>query len=105
MGDVARAHPALTVGLPTFGWLAAAGRAMDELRLAPAPACPVLCIVGSEERVVDIPAIREGAARMGARLAEVPGASHLLLAEAEPMRGAAWAAIDAFLADVLARAV
>jgi lysophospholipase len=101
MADVARTHPALTIGLPTFGWLAAAARAMDELRLAPPPSCPVLCIVGSEERVVEIPAIRTGAVRMGARLAEIGGARHLLLAEAEPMRAAAWSAIDAFLADVL----
>lgn len=101
MADVARTHPALTIGLPTFGWLAAAGRAMDELRLAPAPDCPVLCVVGTEERVVELPAIRAGAARIGARVAEIPGARHLLLAEAEPMRGAAWAAIDAFLAEVL----
>jgi lysophospholipase len=104
MAGVAREHPALSVGLPTFGWLAAAGRAMDELRLAPPPPCPVLCVVGTEERVVELAAIREGGARIGARLAEVAGARHLLLAEAEPMRGAAWAAIDAFLDDVLSEA-
>jgi lysophospholipase len=101
MADVARTHAALSVGLPTFGWLAAAARAMGELRLAPPPGCPVLCVVGTAERVVDLPAIRTGAARMGARLAEIGGARHLLLAEAEPMRAAAWSAIDAFLADVL----
>ncbi len=55
-----------------------------------------------EERVVDVAAIRRGAARIGARLAEIEGARHLLLAEAEPMRAAAWAAIDDFLAEVLA---
>ncbi len=102
MADVTRTHPALSIGLPTFGWLAAAGRAMDELRLAPPPDCPVLCVVGTEERVVDVPDIRDAAARIGARLAEVPGARHLLLAEAEPMRSAVWAHIDAFLAEVLA---
>jgi lysophospholipase len=105
MAEAARNHPALTIGLPTFGWLAAAGRAMDELRRAPAPDCPVLCVVGTEERVVDVPAIREGADRIGARLAEVAGARHLLLAEAEPMRSAAWATIDAFLAEALAEAL
>jgi alpha-beta hydrolase superfamily lysophospholipase len=77
---------------------------MDELRSAPAPDCPVLCLVGTAERVVDVAAIRRGAARIGARLAEIEGARHLLLAEAEPMRGAAWAAIDAFLEEVLAGA-
>jgi lysophospholipase len=101
MADVARTQPALTVGLPTFGWLAAAARAMDELRLSPPPRCPVLCVVGSAERVVSLPAIRTGAARIGATLAEVEGARHLLLAEAEPMRRQAWSAIDAFLALVL----
>lgn len=104
MAEVARTQPSLTLGLPTFGWLAAAGRAMDELRRAPAPDCPVLCAVGTEERVVDVPAIRQCAARIGARLAEIDGARHLLLAEAEPMRSLAWAAIDAFLAEVLAEA-
>lgn len=102
MADVARTQTRLTIGLPTFGWLAAAARAMDELRLSPPAQCPVLCLVGTEERVVDLPAIRAGAARLGARLAEIEGARHLLLAEAEPMRGEAWAAIDAFLVDVLA---
>jgi lysophospholipase len=102
MAEVARTQPSLTIGLPTFGWLAAATRAMNELNLAPPPGCPVLCVVGTEEHVVDLPAIRSGAARIGARLAEIPGAAHLLLAEAEPMRSAAWTAIDAFLADVLA---
>ena len=101
MAEVARTQPALTIGLPTFGWLAAAARAMDELRLAPPPGCPVLCVVGTEERVVEIPAIRAGAARIGARVAEIERARHLLLAEAEPMRAAAWSAIDGFLADVL----
>ena len=100
-GGLARTHPALTIGLPTFGWLAAAARAMAELRRAPPPGCPALCLVGTEERVVDIQAIRAGAVRIGARLAEIEGARHLLLAEAEPMRSAAWSAIDAFLAEVL----
>jgi lysophospholipase len=101
MADVARTHPRLTIGLPTFGWLAAAARAMDELRLAPPPGCPVLCLVGAEERVVDIPAMRAGAARIGARFAEIEDARHMLLAEAEPMRAAAWSAIDGFLENVL----
>jgi lysophospholipase len=102
MAGMARTHPALTLGLPTFGWLAAAGRAMDELRHAQPPDCPVLFVVGTEERVVDVAAIRRGAARIGARFADIEGARHLLLAEAEPMRAAAWAAIDGFLAEVLA---
>jgi lysophospholipase len=101
MAEIARTQPALTIGLPTFGWLAAAARAMDDLRLSPPPECPVLYLVGTEERVVDMQAIRSGAARTGGRLVEIEGARHLLLAEAEPMRSAAWAAIDAFLADVL----
>ena len=105
MAGVARTHPVLNTGLPTFGWLAAATRAMDELGLSPVPACPVLCVVGTAERVVDLGAIRHGAARIGARLVEIEGAGHLLLAEAEPMRSAAWAAIDAFLAETLAEAL
>ena len=102
MVGVARTHPALNTGLPTFGWLAAATRAMDELRGSPAPDCPVFCVYGTEERVVDVRAMRDGAARIGARVAEIAGAAHLLLAEAEPMRREAWAAIDAFLAEALA---
>ena len=101
MAEVARTQPALTIGLPTFGWLAAAARAMDALRRAPPPDCPMLFLVGTEERVVDIRAIRAGAARSGARLAVIDGARHLLLAEAEPMRSAAWAAIDGFLDETL----
>lgn len=101
LAATARAHPALSIGLPTFGWVAAAIRAMDALRRAGPQGCPCLVLVGSAERVADIGAVTAGAARIGARLVVIEGARHLLLAEAEPMRAAAWAAIDGFLAEVL----
>lgn len=103
MVETARAHPALTIGMPTLGWLSAARRAMGAVRRVRPPECPILCLVGSEERVVDAGDVTAGAARLGARLAVVDGARHILLAEAEPMRAEAWAAIDDFLDGALPR--
>jgi alpha-beta hydrolase superfamily lysophospholipase len=65
-------------------------------------AAPALCLIGTEERVVDVRAVREGAARLGAEIAEIEGGRHELLIERAPVRAAAWAEIDRFLAGVAA---
>lgn len=92
-------EPRYGLGMPTFGWMAAARRETDWL-VDPARGqmpCPSLCVLGAEERVVDAEAVREAAPRMGIELAEIAGARHEPFMEAEPMRAATWAAIDGFL--------
>ncbi len=96
--EALRRDPALRLAMPTLGWLEAAAREMVRLARHEPPGCPGLCLVGSEEAVVDPAAVRAGAVRHGMELAEIAGARHELLVAAEPGRSAVWAAIDRFLA-------
>lgn len=99
MVETAQKHPDLSLGMPTLGWFAASAREMARLkRLPPAP-CPTLCLLGSDEAVVDARAVRSGARKMGAAFRELPGGRHELLIEAHPIRAQAWTEIDAFLAQ------
>jgi lysophospholipase len=97
MAAAIRQAPELQLAMPTLGWMDAAYREMDWLAGQGPPGCPTLWLVGSEERVVEPAAVHRAAARTGGQLAEIAGARHELLAEAEPMRGRAWEAIDRFL--------
>ena len=45
-GAQAEARPDLTLGAPTFGWLASAFRELEALRSAPAPELPALLLLG-----------------------------------------------------------
>jgi lysophospholipase len=99
MAGALRAEPRLAVAMPSLAWFAAAEARMAALRRMGPLEAPALCLLGTEEAVVDAGAVRAGAARLGARLVEIAGARHEPLVEAEPMRGRAWGAIDAFLAD------
>lgn len=98
LGECLRADPDLALAMPTIGWFGAAFGEMKRLStLGPAP-CPTLILLGEHERVVDPAAVRTGAARLGADLAEIPGAQHELLIERGDMRALAWTEIDGFLA-------
>ena len=93
-----RADPALQLGMPTFGWFEEALGEIAWIRHNARPlGCPGLCLLGTDEAVVDRAAIREGSPRLGIRLTEIEGARHELLIAAEPMRSQTWAAIDQFL--------
>lgn len=96
-----RTKPALGLGLPTWGWLAAAADAADRLAATSALDAEAIFVVGSREGVVDADAIRETAARLGAPLVEIEGARHELPMEAEALRAALWEAV-ARLADRVA---
>lgn len=78
----ALAHPDMSLGGPSLGWLRAALAECHALRPLPAPPIPCLCALGGLERIVDTAPIH---ARMRAwntgRLVLVPGAEHEILME------------------------
>lgn len=82
-----RAHPEMTIGGPSFGWLSAALCEICRLARLPAPPRPVLTWLGADEQIVDKTAVARMMARWpGARLEEVPGARHEVLMETAAIR-------------------
>ncbi len=78
----AQAHPELTLGGPSLGWLKAALSECSALALLPSPNFPTLTALGTAEKIVDTGPIH---ARMAmwpkGRLAMFPGAEHEVLME------------------------
>lgn len=99
MVEALRRDPGLRLAMPTLGWFEAASEEITWLARQRPPGVPGLCLLGSEEAVVDPEAVRAGAARLGFALAEIENARHELLIAAEPARSEAWAAVDGFLAQ------
>lgn len=94
-----RTTPALQLGGPTFGWLAAALAECRALARLPAPPVPCLTTLGTRERVVDQAAVRAQMARWpGGRLIPVEGAEHEVLMEGPATRAAFMAAVTAHFA-------
>lgn len=103
LAEQARAHPELTLAMPTWGWLDAGFRETAALRAAPAPtpAVPRLLLLGAEEAIVSPEGVRAHAARgEGAELAVIEGGRHETLMDApdSAVGRQVWAAIDGFLA-------
>jgi len=97
--DLVAAEPRLGLGGVSLGWLGAAQAEMAALRAAPPPRLPALCLVGTDETIVSIDAIRAGAARLPAgRLVEYEDAKHEVLIETPAIRDRVWAEIEDFLA-------
>ena len=97
MANAFRAEPRLQLASPTFGWLDAS---LDECAFLARQGrleCPALCLLGTEEAVVDARAIRTATPRLGADLAVIEGARHEVLIETAALRAKAWTEIDAFL--------
>jgi lysophospholipase len=100
-GAIAKRLPNLTIGVPTIGWLYAAGRAMHaaaEPDFGSAVRVPVLMIAGSRDEVVSPRAIEAlaGALNAGAHVS-IAGARHELMMERDMLREQFWAAFDAFV--------
>lgn len=92
------AEPGFALGPPTVGWLAAAMAEMRDLAAAPAPAVPMLMLLGDREEIVSPAAIRDFAARAPeCELVEIAGAKHEGLMETPEIRGEIWRRIDGFL--------
>ena len=88
-------NPVLSIGSPTYGWLAAAFRSLDRLFAGlRRVGTPLLILIPADDRLVDNSATRRAHTLLpGAALVAIPGAGHELLREASDTR-----------AQVLARA-
>ena len=95
------AEPQLGVGGPSFSWLRAALKSMDELaRLGRSTklTAPVLIIAAGADRIVDTKAAFNFAARVpGVSFITIEGARHELLCERTEIREQFLAAFDAFV--------
>ncbi|MBN8996221.1 MAG: alpha/beta hydrolase [Rhizobiales bacterium] len=94
-------HPQIMIGPPTFSWLYAAGRAMQEANEAEyglAVRVPILVLTAALDRVVSLKAIESVSAelRTGAQVV-VAGSRHEMLMERDGVRAQFWAAFDAFV--------
>lgn len=93
--------PQISVGVPTYGWLYAACRAMadaaDEF-FATRINTPILLVAGSLDRVVSVEAVERlaGELRTGSFVL-IPGARHEILQERDKLREQYFAAFDAFV--------
>ncbi|MGR3322561.1 MAG: alpha/beta fold hydrolase [Pseudooceanicola sp.] len=90
------AHRDFALGGPTLGWVHEAFRETRALSRLPAPGYPTLTFLGTNERIVDVPAIR---ARMAdwpdGRLEDVPGGEHEVMMDAPETRRALFDAMAA----------
>ncbi len=92
----ALAHPELSLGGPSFGWLHAALTECRALGRLPSPVLPTLCAMGARERIVDPAPILARMSRWpNGHLRIVQNSEHEVLMERPALR-------DAFLTDATA---
>lgn len=83
----ALAHPELSLGGPSLGWLRAALEECAALARLPSPPHPVICALGLAEKIVDVAPIHlRMAAWPSGRLDLFPGAEHEVMMEAPATR-------------------
>ncbi len=95
------ADPALGLGSPTFGWVSAAFKHMNDLRrenFGQTVSVPTLMVAGGHEQVVSYLAIETLCRKMpkGA-LVTIDGARHEIMMERDIYRQQFWGAFDAFI--------
>ena len=100
-----RGNPALAIGWPTVGWLAATRHSVTILRsrgYAEAIATPVLIVSAAADRVVSNAAQARLAARLpDCRFETIPASRHEPLMEIDEVRARFLALFDALVDDVL----
>lgn len=98
---IVEAEPSLGLGSPTYSWIAAAFRAIEEFASPTYPSemnHPVLILAAGEDRLVSTPAIEKFAIRLRAgAFFVIPGSRHEILMERDSIRSQFWAAFDAFV--------
>ena len=89
MRNQALAHPELALGGPSLAWLWAALSECRALAAMESPPYPVICALGTNERIVDTRPIHDRMARWpGGRLDMYAGAEHEVLMERPETRAA-----------------
>lgn len=79
--------PDLALGGPSIGWLKAALRECASLAAMPAPKVPVICALGTAEKVVDVPPVHlRMASWANGQLDLYPGAEHEIMMEGPAAR-------------------
>ena len=105
METLMRENPALAIGWPTVGWLAATRRSVAILRSRGYPeriATPVLMICAEADRVVSNRAQMRLAKRLpDCRRETIPDSRHEPLMETDEVRAQVFALFDAFVDEVL----
>lgn len=95
------ANPALAIGAPTWGWLAASLRSIRTLRDLSEPGprtCPVLLCSAEKDTVVSLPAQRGICESLpDFELLSIPGSRHEPLQETDAIRARFWDAFDGFV--------
>lgn len=90
-------RPELGLGGPTLHWVHEALLECRRLRSRPSPAVPALTFLGSEEKIVDVPAIHDRIRRWpGGTLDIVPLAEHEVLMETPAIRAHVFDRLDRF---------
>jgi lysophospholipase len=97
---VVEAAPDLGLGSPSFGWLNAAFRSMEEIHRPEYPAAvqaPILFLIAGEDKVASPRAIEDFAVRLKlAKHVVIPHARHEIMQERDELRQQFWAAFDAY---------
>ncbi len=103
--DFLKDHPDLRLAGPTWGWLQAATRSMQQVMApgyAAAIATPVLLCAAGNDRIVDVTAEYEFIRRVPhGELLDLKDSEHEILMESDPIRARFWAAFDAFVAKFI----
>ncbi|MBT9288916.1 alpha/beta fold hydrolase [Prosthecodimorpha staleyi] len=98
---LAEAHPELTVGAPTIGWIRAATDAMvrlDDIDFVDRIRIPTLIVAAGADKVVSNAATERFARTLKiGHMITIPGARHELLMESDIYREQTFAAFDAFI--------
>ncbi len=87
MRDQVSAHPGLALGGPSYVWLHQALQECADLAAQPSPSLPCLAFLGSNERIVDVAAVKGRMAQWpGGRLEMIDGGEHEVLMEIPEVR-------------------
>ena len=101
MVEILAAEPALAIGPPTFGWIAALADGIEEIegeRFHKSLQIPVLNIAAGMDKFVSTPAIERLGKRMriGGSIV-LDGSRHEIMMEDDRIRDRFWAAFDSFI--------
>ncbi|WP_315899491.1 alpha/beta hydrolase [Roseovarius atlanticus] len=95
------AHPELTIGGPSLRWLYESLMGTRRMWRRPSPDLPCLCLLGSEEDIVDVSRVHDRMSRWpGGELEIAEGARHEVLQEAPWIRDALIGKLVDFYASV-----